>query len=42
MNAYNDFNKPERVNIKDYGDVKVKNNRMTINLPPKSIVLVEL
>jgi alpha-N-arabinofuranosidase len=42
VNAYNDFGKPEEVFSKSFNDVKVKGNSLTVNLPSKSIVLLEL
>jgi alpha-N-arabinofuranosidase len=42
MNAYNDFGKPEEVSLKKFSDVKSKKNSLTINLPAKSVVMVEL
>ncbi|HEX9974602.1 MAG TPA: alpha-N-arabinofuranosidase [bacterium] len=42
INSYNDFGKPEQVNIKSFSDVKIKDNVLSINLPAKSIVMVEL
>jgi alpha-N-arabinofuranosidase len=41
INSYNDFGKPEEVKIGAFDSVNIKNNVVTINLPAKSIVLVE-
>jgi alpha-N-arabinofuranosidase len=42
INSYNDFGKAEEVKIEEFKSVKINNNVLTINLPAKSIVLVEL
>ena len=42
INSYNDFDKKEEVTLKDFGNVKVKGNVVTVNMPSKSIVMVEL
>ena len=42
INSYNDFGKPEEVTIKDFSDVKVNGTEVRVNLPAKSIVMVEL
>jgi alpha-N-arabinofuranosidase len=38
VNAFNDFGKPEQVNIKEFKDFKVKGGDLSINLPSKSVV----
>ena len=42
MNAYNDFGKSEEINIKPFTDVQLQNGTLTITLPAKSVVTVEL
>lgn len=42
MNSYNDFGKPEQVNIQAFKDFKIKDNSIVINLPSKSVVTLEL
>ena len=42
MNAYNDFDKEEEVNIKNFKDFKQKGNELEVNLPSKSIILITL
>ena len=42
MNAYNDFGKPEAVNIKPFTGAQLKNGILTVSLPAKSIVTLEV
>ncbi|MDZ7342858.1 MAG: alpha-N-arabinofuranosidase, partial [candidate division KSB1 bacterium] len=42
MNSFNDFGQPEQVNIKSFSEVKIRDNVLTIQLPAKSVVMVEL
>ena len=42
MNAYNDFGRPETVNIKPFTGAKLQNGILTAALPPKSIVTLEV
>ncbi len=42
MNDYNDFGKPEKVGLKPFNVTKPKNNKLNIELPAKSVVLVQL
>jgi alpha-N-arabinofuranosidase len=42
MNAFNDFGKPEEISLKEFKDVKVKDNTLSIDLPAKSAVMIEL
>ncbi len=42
MNDYNDFGIEESVNIKTFDVSKPKNGKLTINLPSKSVVLVQM
>jgi alpha-N-arabinofuranosidase len=42
INSYNDFGKAEQVNLKAFSDVKVNGNTVIVNVPAKSVVMVEL
>jgi alpha-N-arabinofuranosidase len=42
INAYNDFGKPEAVNIKPFNGAQLRNGTITVSLPAKSIVTLEL
>jgi len=42
INSYNDFGKDEQVNLKTFSDVKVSGNSVVVNVPAKSVVMVEL
>ncbi len=42
INSYNDFGKEEEVNIQSFEDVEIEGNSVKINMPAKSIVMVEL
>ncbi len=42
INSFNDFGKPEKVNIKEFSYIKIKKNIVTVNLPSKSIVMLEI
>lgn len=42
INSYNDFGKPEEVTLNNFSDVKVNGTALTVNLPPKSIVMLEV
>ncbi len=42
MNAYNDFNMEEKVNINSFSGYKLKNGLLEVSLPAKSIVMLEL
>ncbi|WP_240928423.1 alpha-N-arabinofuranosidase [Maribellus sediminis] len=42
MNAYNDFGKEELVSMKEFAVAKPKNGKLTLELPSKSVVLVQL
>lgn len=42
MNAYNDFGKPEAVTLRPFTDVHLNHNTITIELPAKSVVMVEV
>jgi alpha-N-arabinofuranosidase len=42
INSYNDFGKSEEVSLKDFSDVKMNGTIATVNIPAKSVVMVEL
>jgi len=42
MNAYNDFNRPEAVNIQPFKAVTLEERQLNVKLPQKSIVTLEL
>ena len=42
MNAFNDFDKPEAVNIKEFKDFQINSNEIQVNIPSKSIILLTL
>ncbi len=42
MNAYNDFGKPEKVNIQPFSDFKWNKDDLTVSLPSKSVVTLEI
>jgi alpha-N-arabinofuranosidase len=42
INSFNDFGKGEQVNLKAFSDVKVSGNSVVVNIPAKSVVMVEL
>lgn len=42
MNAYNDFGKLEAVNIKPFAGAELRNGILTVSLPAKSIVTLEV
>ncbi|VAW16238.1 alpha-L-arabinofuranosidase [hydrothermal vent metagenome] len=42
INSFNDFGKAEEVKISGFEKVKLKGNKLSINLPSKSVVLVRL
>ncbi len=42
MNAYNDFGKPEAVTIRPFAGAQVRNGILTVSLPAKSIVTLEV
>ena len=41
-NDYNDFGKPEKVNIQNFSSFSVQNNILKVDLPAKSVVTIEL
>jgi alpha-N-arabinofuranosidase len=42
INSYNDFGKKEEITLKAFSDVKVLGNSVVVNVPAKSVVMVEL
>ncbi len=42
LNAYNDFGKPEAVGLKPFTGAQLKNGILTVSLPAKSIVTLEM
>ncbi len=42
MNSFNDFSKDEEVTLKDFNNVRVNANELNVELPSKSIVMIEL
>ena len=42
MNAYNDFGKPESVNMKPFTAAELQNGVLTLSLPAKSVVTLEV
>jgi alpha-N-arabinofuranosidase len=42
INSYNDFGKNEEITLKDFSDVKVAGNKVTVNIPAKSVIMLEL
>ena len=40
MNDYNDFGRPEKVNLQPYNDFTVSKNSIIVKLPAKSVVTV--
>jgi alpha-N-arabinofuranosidase len=41
-NDYNDFGKPEKVDIQKFSSFSIKNNILKVDLPSKSVVTIEL
>jgi alpha-N-arabinofuranosidase len=42
INDYNSFEKPNTVGIKDFKEAKLSGGKLTVNLPEKSIVMLEI
>lgn len=42
LSAFNDFGKPEAVNIKSFSAVKVNGQNITVEVPARAVVMVEL
>jgi alpha-N-arabinofuranosidase len=41
INSYNDFDKPEKVNIQPFSQFKLRDNLLQLSLPSKSVVTLE-
>jgi alpha-N-arabinofuranosidase len=42
INDFNSFEKPNTVGIKDFNDAKLSGGKLTVILPAKSIVMLEI
>jgi len=42
MNRFNDFGKDEEVNISKFDGVKKDGNKLNVNIPSKSVMLITL
>jgi alpha-N-arabinofuranosidase len=42
INDYNSFENPNTVTVKDFKDAKLSNGKLTMSLPAKSIVMLEI
>lgn len=42
LNAHNTFEAPDSVKPEEFGDARIKNNIVSLDLPPKSIVVLEV
>ena len=42
MNAFNDFGEQEAVSIRPFDDVFAEDNKLTINMPPRSIIQISM
>jgi len=42
MNAYNDFDKPEKVNCQPFSQFKLTNSTLKMTIPSKSVVTIEV
>jgi alpha-N-arabinofuranosidase len=42
MNAFNDFGEQEAVSIRPFDDVFAEENKLTINMPPRSIIQIAM
>lgn len=42
INSYNDFGKKEEITLANFSDVKVNGNMVTVKIPSKSVVMIEL
>ncbi len=42
LNAHNTFEKPEEVKPAVFSDLKIKKNIVSLNVPPKSIIVLEV
>jgi alpha-N-arabinofuranosidase len=42
MNAFNDFGEPEKVHIRPFDDVFADGNKLTVNMPPRSVIHIAI
>ncbi|MDR2497615.1 MAG: alpha-N-arabinofuranosidase [Tannerellaceae bacterium] len=42
LNDYNSFDRPNTVGVKDFKGAKLSSGKLTVTLPPKSVVMVEI
>ena len=42
INSFNDFGKKEEISLVSFNDVKVNGNKVSVHIPSKSVVLIEL
>jgi len=42
INDYNSFDQPNKVIIKPFNGAKLAGNRLTVDIPAKSVVVIEL
>jgi len=42
INDYNTFEKPDKVGVKDFTGAKLSGGKLTVNLPSKSVVMLEI
>jgi alpha-N-arabinofuranosidase len=42
INDYNTYDKPNTVSVKDFGDAKLSGGKLSVSLPAKSVVLLEI
>ena len=42
INAFNDFGEQEAVSIRPFDDVFTEENKLTINMPPRSIIQIAI
>ena len=42
MNDFNDFGQAEKVSLRKFADFKVQKNEITVTMPSKSIVMLEI
>jgi len=42
INDYNTFDKPDVVGVKDFNDAKISGGKLNVNLPAKSVVMLEI
>ena len=42
LNDYNSFDRPNTIGVKDFNGAKLSGGKLTVTLPPKSVVMVEI